>query len=87
MWTYLERYRPLIDDWPAFVAAVQRPLPTTIWTNPLKTTPAAIVLPITATTPLVVIPFTWYFDHDRPGWRALIGGLLAVGGVIGLTLR
>ncbi|MCP5517247.1 MAG: DMT family transporter [Verrucomicrobiales bacterium] len=53
----------------------------------LKTTPAAIVLPITATTPLVVIPFTWYFDHDRPGWRALIGGLLAVGGVIGLTLR
>jgi drug/metabolite transporter (DMT)-like permease len=50
----------------------------------LKTTPAGIVLPITATTPLVVIPFTWVFDGDRPGWRSVLGGVLAVLGVIGL---
>lgn len=53
----------------------------------LKTTPAAIVLPITAMTPLVVIPFTWYFEGDRPGWRSIAGGVAAVGGVIGLMLR
>jgi len=33
------RYREIIDDWDAFQAAVQRPLPATIWTNPLRTTP------------------------------------------------
>ncbi len=35
----LERYRPLIDDWSAFAAALARPLPTTIWANGLRTTP------------------------------------------------
>ncbi len=34
-----ERYRPLIDDWRAFSAALARPLPTTVWTNTLRTTP------------------------------------------------
>ncbi len=33
----LERYRPYIDDWTAFIDACNRPLPTTIWANPLKT--------------------------------------------------
>ncbi|MEM7233303.1 MAG: RsmB/NOP family class I SAM-dependent RNA methyltransferase [Planctomycetota bacterium] len=31
------RYRPLIDDWDAFLDAVQRPLPTCIWANQLRT--------------------------------------------------
>ena len=35
----LERYRPLIDDWDAFAAALARPLPSTLWTNTLRTTP------------------------------------------------
>lgn len=52
----------------------------------LKTTPAAVILPIVATTPLVVIPFTWALEGDRPSPRSLLGGLLAVIGVIGLTL-
>jgi NOL1/NOP2/sun family putative RNA methylase len=30
----LERYRPLVDDWPAFVEALRRPLPTVVWANP-----------------------------------------------------
>ncbi|NHZ71887.1 MAG: RNA methyltransferase [Aquificales bacterium] len=33
------RYQDLIDDWDAFQEAVKRPLPTTIWVNPLRTTP------------------------------------------------
>lgn len=29
----LERYRPLVDDWNAFTAALRRPLPIAVWTN------------------------------------------------------
>lgn len=35
----LQRYRCLIDDWPAFVEALSRPLPRVLWTNTLRTTP------------------------------------------------
>lgn len=30
------RYADLIDDWPAFQAAIARPLPVTLWTNPAR---------------------------------------------------
>lgn len=53
----------------------------------LKTTPSGVVLPITAMAPLAVIPFTYVFDRDRPGWRSLVGGAVAVAGVIGLALH
>lgn len=39
MMDYFERYRDVIEDWDDFAAAVKRPLPTTIWANPLKITP------------------------------------------------
>ena len=32
----LERYRPLIDDWDAFAAALGRPLPPCVWANPSR---------------------------------------------------
>lgn len=53
----------------------------------LKTTPSGIVLPIVAMSPLVVVPFTYLFEGDRPGGRSLAGGVLAVLGVIGLALH
>jgi len=37
-----DRYRPLLDDWPAFRASLRRPLPVTAWTNTLRTTPVAL---------------------------------------------
>jgi len=52
----------------------------------LRTTPSGIVLPITATSPLMVIPFTYWFEGDRPSGRSLAGAVVAVAGVIGLTL-
>ncbi len=52
----------------------------------LQTAPSGVVLPIVATTPLVVIPFAYFLEGDRPGARSLIGGIVAVAGVIGLTL-
>jgi NOL1/NOP2/sun family putative RNA methylase len=39
---YLDRYRDIVDDWAAFMETVATPLPTTIWANPLKTTPDAL---------------------------------------------
>jgi drug/metabolite transporter (DMT)-like permease len=51
----------------------------------LSTAPTAIVLPIVATTPLVVMPFAHLLEGDRISARAVLGALLAVGGVIALT--
>jgi len=52
----------------------------------LSAAPTGIVLPIVATTPLVVMPFAHFLEGDRITWRTLLGGMLAVVGVVGLTL-
>jgi drug/metabolite transporter (DMT)-like permease len=52
----------------------------------LETTPTGIVLAIIATTPLVVVPLAMAFEHERPTLHSLIGGIIAVGGVIGLIV-
>jgi drug/metabolite transporter (DMT)-like permease len=52
----------------------------------LATTPSGIVLPIVATTPLVVIPFAYKIEGDRPGVRSIIGGIIAVAGAVALTV-
>lgn len=44
----------------------------------LGTTPSAVVLPIVALTPLIVIPFAYFTEHERPGLRSLLGSALAV---------
>ena len=51
----------------------------------LKTHPSGVVLPVVALTPLVIIPFTWYLEGERPGWRSLAGGALAVCGAATLA--
>lgn len=51
----------------------------------LKTTPSGIVLPLVATAPIVVIPLAWAFNRDKPPLRSILGGCLAVAGVILLT--
>jgi drug/metabolite transporter (DMT)-like permease len=52
----------------------------------LSAAPTGIVLPIVATTPLVVMPFAHYLEGDHITPRSLLGALLAVAGVVGLTL-
>lgn len=36
------RYRPIVDDWEAFVATLRRPLPVCVWTNTLRATPEQV---------------------------------------------
>ncbi len=52
----------------------------------LMTEKTSVVLPIVATTPLVVMPLAHYWEGDRVTWRTLLGGVIAVAGVIALTL-
>jgi drug/metabolite transporter (DMT)-like permease len=52
----------------------------------LATTPSGIVLPIVATTPLVIIPLAYKIEGDRPRVRSIIGGAIAVAGVVALTV-
>ncbi len=51
----------------------------------LQTTPTGIVLAIIAVTPILVIPLTLVFEGEKPSARSLIGGAVAVGGVVGLA--
>ena len=51
----------------------------------LQTTQAGIVTAIIATTPIVLLPMTRIIEGEKIGWRSLVGALVAVGGVIGLT--
>ncbi len=44
----------------------------------LATTPSAIVMPIVALTPLIVVPFAYFIEHERPSLRSLVGGAVAV---------
>lgn len=52
----------------------------------LESTPTGIVMSIIALTPLTVIPFARVFEKEKITTRSLVGGALAVLGVIGLTL-
>ena len=45
-----------------------------------------VVLPIIATTPLVVIPMSIALNEEKPSWRSLAGGVVAVAGVVGMAL-
>lgn len=69
-----ERYRPIIADWEAFQAALERPLPVCIWANPLKTTPARLEA-LLARQGIEVEPLTWrpgayrLLNTPRPGSR------------------
>lgn len=52
----------------------------------LAMNPSALVLPIVATTPLAVIPMSYFIDGERPSPRSLIGGAIAVIGAAALAL-
>lgn len=52
----------------------------------LAQVPSGIVLPITATTPLFVIPLAYWLERERPSKRSILGGIVAVVGAVALTL-
>ncbi len=51
-----------------------------------QTTEAGIVLAIVSTTPLVALPLTRVMEGERVSMHSIVGGVIAVAGLIGLTL-
>ncbi len=47
-----------------------------------ETTPTGLVLAITATTPIVVMPLAYVFEGEKPTRRSIVGGVVAVAGVV-----
>ena len=66
--------------WPWIVAnaLVGATIGVSFLQNALASTPSAVVLPIIALTPLIVVPFAYFFEHERPSIRSLVGGAFAV---------
>ena len=52
----------------------------------LSELPSAIVLAIVATSPIVVIPFAYLFEGDRPTAGSCFGGVVGVAGVVWICL-
>lgn len=48
--------------------------------------PTGIVLSVVATTPLVIMPFSFALEDDKPTWRSAIGAIIAVAGVVALAV-
>jgi len=70
----LERYRALVDDWPALLDAVSRPQPVCVWANPARITPELLetILREDGMGPAALAwrPGAWRLEgHRDPGRR------------------
>jgi drug/metabolite transporter (DMT)-like permease len=96
MWLYLRATRRVEESrpsnwsagWPWLLAsALAGPaLGVSCFQWALMTQKTGVVLPIAATSPLLVIPLTRLVDGEPITRRGVLGGVIAVAGVIGLTL-
>jgi drug/metabolite transporter (DMT)-like permease len=73
-----------IRVWPWVLAnsLAGQTLGVTCMQRALEHTPTGLVLSITATTPIVVMPLAYMFEHEKPTRRSIVGGAIAVAGVI-----
>ena len=72
--------------WIAFNALAGPTLGVSCYQWALKTTPSAVVLPIVALSPLVVMPFARWLEQERPSRRSTVGAIIAVAGAVALAL-
>lgn len=72
--------------WIVFNALAGPTLGVSCYQWALKTTPSAVVLPIVALSPLVVMPFARWLEQERPSRRSTIGAVIAVAGAVAQAL-
>jgi drug/metabolite transporter (DMT)-like permease len=72
--------------WIVFNAIAGPTLGVSCYQWALKDTPSAVVLPIVALSPLVVMPFARWLEQQRPSRRSTLGAVIAVGGAVALAL-
>ncbi len=80
---FMERMRPAWK-WLAANATLGPAIGVGFMQYALANAPTGIVLPIIALAPLTIIPFSRRFENEKPTVRSLIGGGIAVAGVVGL---
>ncbi len=74
-----EKWR-ISGKWIVFNALAGPTLGVSCYQWALKTTPSAVVLPIVALSPLVVMPFARWLEQERPSRRSMFGAVIAVAG-------
>ncbi|MDB6111231.1 MAG: hypothetical protein JWR69_2981 [Pedosphaera sp.] len=79
-----EKWRKVLP-WVIANSLAGQTLGVTCYQWAFQTTPAGIVLPIVAMTPLVAMPITRVMEKEKVTWHAIVGGIIAVAGVIGLA--
>ena len=72
--------------WIVFNALAGPTLGVSCYQWALKTTPSAVVLPIVALSPLVVMPFARWLEQEKPTPRSTLGAVIAVTGAVALAL-
>jgi drug/metabolite transporter (DMT)-like permease len=80
------RSRVPVWGWVAITAMTGPVLGVSCYQWALSTAPSAVVLAVVATTPLAVMPVSYLLDGEKPGLRAVLGGVVAVAGVVALAL-
>ncbi|GIV62488.1 MAG: hypothetical protein KatS3mg044_1354 [Rhodothermaceae bacterium] len=71
-----ERYRPIVDDWEAFMDVLRQPLPVAVWANTLRTDPSSLAR-VLARAGQEVLPLAWRPGAFRLPPEAAPGTLLA----------
>ena len=79
-----EKWRKVLP-WVIANSLAGQTLGVTCYQWAFQTTPAGLVLPIVAMTPLVAMPITRLMEKEKVTWHAIVGGIIAVAGVIGLV--
>ena len=80
-----EKWRAALP-WLAFNALAGPSIGVGFYQWALATTPAGVVLPIVATTPLAIIPLARWIEGEKASARSLMGGLIAVAGAVALAI-
>jgi drug/metabolite transporter (DMT)-like permease len=77
---------PRAAGWIIANATVGAILGVTCFQHALSQATSAVVLSITATTPILVMPMTYFSERDRPAPRSIVAAAIAVAGVVMLKV-
>lgn len=79
-------WRSAAGAWTAGAALFGPVLGVSCFQWALSSAPGAVVLSVTAMTPVLVIPLIMWVEGDRPGYAAVAGAFVAVAGVVWMGL-
>lgn len=74
-------WKPRYATWIMGTAIFGPVVGVVLYQHALATTESAIVLAIVAATPIILMPFAYVFEKDRPNARTIIGAVVAVLGM------